>query len=204
MKKNKLNLNKLVSKMKEIDKKKALIVLSALAVIIILIVVLTLIFSGKEKTMTCTREQTLIDFKFEEELMINLEKTKDKKDNKKNMVITGLSLNKSVTIGSQYNKYSSYDKVMLEKFKAAYGYLPEKTYKIDQKDDVTTVTVELEESGLILDNFNFTANDPNNKFDITFNHSQVLESSTTAYKIGDEYTEKTLKVKLEGLGYTCK
>ena len=48
------------------------------------------------------------------------------------------------------------------------------------------------------------SNNPDNKYDLTFNRVNNLESASTTYKVGDEYKVKELKLKIEGLGYTCK
>ena len=201
--KNMINVNKL----KEINKKKALVVLSGLLLVIFVLVIVIASLTSKTETLTCTREEKVIDFYFDETLIIDLSKVKSKEKDKM-YEITNLDLLKTIEIGDEYNKFPNYDNVIKNVTEGAYGYLG-KNAKVSYKDHKATMEVSLdikkdEGKGLILDNFTFTKNSDKNKFDITFNYSKELESSATAYKLGDQYTKKTLLVKLEGLGYTCK
>ena len=70
----------------------------------------------------------------------------------------------------------------------------------------TTVNllIDKDKKGVILDNMQIVSNNPDNKYDLTFNRVNNLESASTTYKVGDEYKVKELKLKIEGLGYTCK
>ena len=196
----------LTNLMERLNKKTIIIGLSVLVGIIVLVIVIV-VLSNRTTTLTCTRDYKVSDFKFKEELIIEMEKS-DKKENKGKdyYEIIELNINKSVTIGDKLNKFPNYDSILLDKFKKAYGYLPKGSYKVEQKDHVTKVkaTLKDKDTGLILDNINIIENSKDNPYDLTFNHVEELESSKTSYKIGDDYTKKTILVKLEGLGYTCK
>ena len=153
-------------------------------------------------------KKDIIVKKFRERFLSNIQLVINKKENKGKdyYEIIELNINKSVTIGDKLNKFPNYDSILLDKFKKAYGYLPKGSYKVEQKDHVTKVkaTLKDKDTGLILDNINIIENSKDNPYDLTFNHVEELESSKTSYKIGDDYTKKTILVKLEGLGYTCK
>lgn len=210
-------LNKVSELWSRLNKRTALIGLAVIAAIILIIVLISLMFGGK-KTLTCTREETVVDFKFKETLVIEL-KDSDKKDE---FYISNLELDKSIEIGDTYNKFEKFSTIVKSQFDSAYDYLDKELYVIKQDGNVTSVKVKISEKdyeklkkkskvglsdhelGLILDNMSIISNSETNKFDLTFNHSKVLESSSTAYKINDKYTTNNLKIKLEGLGYTCK
>lgn len=187
-----------MKKIKEIwnrlNKRNAFIALMVVVIIIILIAVMCGL--GGNKTITCTKDSTVVDFKFQEELIIKLEKDK----------ISSIKLDKSITIGDDYNKFDTYHNIIHNLFTNAYDYLDESDYKITQKDNTTNIKLEInkKEKGIILDNMQIVSNNPDNKYDLTFNRVNNLEGSSSTYKIGDEYKIKELKLKIEGLGYTCK
>lgn len=177
-----------------LNKRNALIGLLIIVIIIILIAVICGL--GGTKTITCTKNNTVVDFKFKEELVIKLKKEK----------ITSIKLDKSVTIGDDYNKFDTYHNIIHNLFTNSYEYLDKSDYKIKQKGNTTTVNllIDKDKKGVILDNMQIVSNNPDNKYDLTFNRVNNLESASTTYKVGDEYKVKELKLKIEGLGYTCK
>ena len=190
----KKNINKIKEIWNRLNKKNALIGLLVIVIVIILIAVICGL--GGSKTITCTKNKTVVDFKFKEELVIKLEKDK----------ISSIKLDKSVTIGDDYSKFDTYHNIIHNLFTNAYDYLDKSDYKIKQKDNTTNIKLEVtkKDKGIILDNMQIISNNPDNKYDLTFNRVNNLDGASTTYKVGDEYKTKELKKKIEGLGYTCK
>lgn len=190
----KKGMNKMKELWNKLNKKNAIIALLVLIIIVVLIVVITGL--GKNNTLTCTKNDTVMDFKFKEELIIELKKEE----------ISSIKLDKSVTIGDEYNKFDTYHNIIHNLFTNSYEYLSKSDYKIKQKGNTTTVNLKIDKDkeGIILDNMQIISNNADNKYDLTFNRVNNLESSSSTYKIGDKYKMKDLKAKIEGLGYTCK
>lgn len=186
--------------------KKFLIIAASILVLIVIVIIIIINLSNSTKPMVCTREKTHVDFVIKETLEIELESTKNKK-NKKELYIKAMDLDKSITIGKKYEKFKEqYVDIFKDCGKSAYKYLNKEKYKITQEGLTTYIKVNVDSKGegLILDNITITKTNGNGLHDLGFNISSQLESSKTAYKIEDKYTEQTLKLKLEGLGYTCK
>lgn len=181
---------------KILESKKALVIIILVVLVIVLVVSLTIANLNKTIKIECEREKQLVlGIDSDEDLTIMLDK--------KNKIYR-ITIDKSIELDNYYQQFDTHKNAIYNHMKDAYKYLPEKNYKVNNKKDEIEIFVDTKEEGVILDNLEITRLSESDRKDIKINSSNILESSSSTYKIGDEYKKEELIKKLEGLGYTCK
>ena len=181
---------------KLLENKKALVVIISVVLVIALIITLIVINLNKPVKIECEREKQLVlGIDLDEDLTIMLDKK-----NKINRII----IDKSIELDNYYQQFDTHKNAIYDHMKDAYKYLPDKSYRVTNEKDEIEIFVDTKEKGVILDNLEITRLSESDRKDIKINSSNILESSSSTYKIGDEYKKEELVKKLEGLGYTCE
>lgn len=181
---------------KILENKRTLVII--VSVIIAIVLVLSLIIANLNKTtkIECNREKQLIlGIDSIEDLIVILDKNNE---------IYKIVIDKSIELDNYYQQFDTHKNAIYNHMKDAYKYLNEKNYKVTKEKDRIEILVNTKEEGVILDNLEITRLSESDRKDIKINSSNILESSSSTYKIGDEYKKEELIKKLEGLGYTCK
>lgn len=180
---------------KTLENKKTLIIIP-IVLLVVLVISLVIINLNKPVKVVCEREkQFVLGIDSDEDLTIMLNK-EDK--------ISRIIVDKSIELDNYYQQFETHRNAIYNHMKDAYKYLPEKKCKVNSDKDKITISVDTKEQGVILDNLDITRLSESDRSDIKINSSNILESSSSTYRIGDEYKKEELIKKLEGLGYTCK
>lgn len=166
-----------------------------IAIILIIIIALITVSINKGDKLTCTKNQELVaGIVLDEKTIITI------KDNK----IYRISIDKKISLDNYYQQFGTYRNAIFNHMNEAYQYLDKKSYKIEKNTDSITAKIDVKEKGVVLNNLEIIKNNETSKDDLTINSSNNLESSSSTYKINDEYKTEELKKKLEGIGYKCK
>lgn len=182
--------------MKKILENKKTLIIIPIVLLVVLVISLVIINLNKPVKVVCEKEkQFVLGIDSDEDLTIMLNK-----ENK----ISRIIVDKSIELDNYYQQFETHRNAIYNHMKDAYKYLPEKKYKVNSEKDKITISVDTKEQGVILDNLDITRLSESDRSDIKINSSNILESSSSTYRIGDEYKKEELIKKLEGLGYTCK
>lgn len=182
--------------MKKILENKKVLVITTVILVVILSISLILFNLNKPIKIECEREKQLVlGIETDEDLTIMLDKK-----NKINRIV----IEKSIELDNYYQQFDKHMNALYNHMQEAYKYLPDKNYHVNKKSDEIEISIDTKEEGVILDNLEITRLSESDRKDIKINSSNILESSSSTYKIGDEYKKEELIKKLEGLGYTCK
>lgn len=178
--------------MNSIIKRKNAKNLVMLVTCILLFVILIIYIITKPKTLTCTREEVLLEgFKSNENLVVKI-----KADEIKNIKLT-----KEINVSDYYDKYGTYYDSLSKVLTSSYDYLGT-SYNITKKDHNIIAVVDINKDGIILNNLTIKYNGQD---DTTLRYDGVTDlNDETTIKINDEYSKDTLKEKLKDLGYSCK
>ncbi len=182
--------------MKKVFENKKVLLIVSIVLFIALIVILFLFNANKPSKIECSRNVQMVEgIDLDEDLTIMY--------NKKNK-ISRIIIDKYIKLDGYYQQFDTHKNAIYDHMNNAYKYLPEKTYKVTKVDDGVKVSIDTKKEGVILDNLEITRLSQTDRKDIKINSSNILESSSSTYKIGDEYKREELIKKIEGLGYTCK
>ena len=182
--------------MKKVFENKKLLLIVSIVIFIVLIVIIVLVNANKPSKIVCSRNDQLVEgIDLDEDLTIMY--------NKKNKV-SRIIIDKDIKLDEYYQQFDTHKNAIYDHMNNAYKYLPEKAYQVIKTADGVNISIDTKKEGVILDNLEITRLSQSDRKDIKINSSNILESSSSTYKIGDEYKREELIKKIEGLGYTCK
>lgn len=174
--------------------KKAVGVIGLVFIIVVVLMIIIIPNGNKNKLLTCTRSEEPVEgITIDETLKFDVKKEKIAK-------ITG---EKRITLSAEYTKYPTFYDIFKDTLKKSYAYVPEKDLTIDQKDATVKASFTTDQ-GVILNNIDISILNPKDKYDLSINTQNNFDAASTSYKIGDEYSPKNLKKKIEEYGYICK
>lgn len=163
-----------------------------ITIMVLVVIIASAIISAKNHKLTCTISNTLHEgFDNTEEVVFKLKKGK----------IYEVKYNREIKISDFYKEYGVYTGVLESLFKTGYAYV--KDAEINKDDSKVSIKYDTKESGVILNNvlINDTQED---KTSMAYNIASNLDNDEPSFKVGDEYSRKDLKKKIEDLKYTCK
>lgn len=180
---------------KILENKKFLIIIVAILAIVLVVSIIVFNLNRPVKIQCERKKEFVVGIESKEDLTIFLNK-----DNK----ISRIIIDKSIELDNYYQQFETHKNAIYNHMKDAYKYLPEKSYKVTNEKDGIEIKIDTKDQGVILDNLDITRLSESDRKDIKINSSNILESSSSTYKIDDEYKKQELVKKLEGLGYTCE
>lgn len=175
--------------------KKILLGIIIIALVIVIIISLILGNANKANKLSCTKNQEFVTgINLDETTIITI------KDDK----ISRIIITKKINLDNYYQQFDTYRDAIFKHMSEAYNYLDKKSYTIEKTDDYIMAKIDTTKDGVILNNLEISKLSETSRDDLRINSSNNLESSSSTYKINDEYKTEELKKKLEGLGYKCK
>lgn len=170
---------------------------SIIIAIILIIIIIALITTNINKgdKLICTKNQEFVKgIVLDEKTIVTI------KDNK----IHRISIDKTISLDNYYQQFDTYRDSIFNYMNDAYQYLDKKSYKVEKDKESITVKVDVKKVGVILNNLEITRLNETSRDDLGINSSKNIESSSSTFRINDEYKIEDLKTKLEGIGYKCK
>lgn len=172
-------------------KKKGNIIVLGGLILAIVIVVICLVSLGNKK-ITCTLETELLKgFNNKEVVTFSLDKNGIKK----------ISFDKTISMSDYYVEKKSYQNTLEQLFKNGYSYLKGNISSTEKEVNVKATTTK---SGVVLNGVSIKNNSEYEDTSLRFDVLNDLENDKDAFKVGDKYSKKELKTKVERLGFKCK
>lgn len=173
-------------------KKNKSMIFPVVITILVIVIIIYLFATIEQPYVECSKSTTDdLNIKITEKLTATLGGNKLEK----------IELTKTIILPQEYLKSSDYLDSMKFSLEKSYEYLDNNEVKVSKYDDriIAEVVIDDDET-VILNNIEFLEDDD---LEIKIN-SNTKSSEVTTLKVGDNYTEGELKVRMKNNGYVCK
>ena len=155
---------------------------------IILIIIIYFFITFKQETINCFSTMTYDDVTVKENLVANFSGSS----------ISSMILTKKITVSDKYAD-TKHINAIVNALEKTLSYLDDVSYSTSSN----SVTVTIKTTGkdvLLLNNIEFISNDD---LEIKID-SNIKSSNVIALKVGDNYSEGELMIRMKNNGYSCK